>query len=173
MFYNYKFSHTLHSGAAWKKNNNCASLGVFLLWTFPLEKAAEVTTVWLKKPWGGGVGVGTVIYIYSLPRHLGGCYPGGLCGSSLKHTHTFFLNSEYQHTLADFDTATYRLWVMCSLTVKTGWVDAGTWMPSGIKHYYTFETLLHQRRLCTGTELSRGKKAWKAKKIKVEKVLFC
>lgn len=35
------------------------------------------------------------------------------------------------------------------LTVKTGWVDAGTWMPSGIKHYYTYETLLDQRGLPT------------------------
>ncbi len=28
------------------------------------------------------------------------------------------------------------------LTVKMGWVDAGTWIPCGIKHYYTSETLL-------------------------------
>lgn len=70
-------------------NNNCASVGVFLLRAFPLEKAAALK--WRLFGWRnpGGVGVGTVIYIYSLPRHLGGCYPGGLCGSSLKHTHLF------------------------------------------------------------------------------------
>lgn len=40
----------------------------------------------------------TVIYIYGLPTHLGGCYPGGLCWSS----HTFF---QLEYTVADFDSA--------------------------------------------------------------------
>lgn len=56
------------------------------------------------------------------------------------------------------------------LTVKTGWVDAGTWTPSGIKHYYTSETLLDQRGLCT-----TGLNSWKdlkVRQIKVENCIF-
>lgn len=146
-----------------------ASPAVLVLWAFLLEKVsgAEAMTVWLKKPWG--VGVVTVIYIYSLSRHLGGCYPGGLCGSSLKHTHLFFSTPSINtHWLTLIQP--HKGCESCALlTVKTGWVDAGTWMPSGIKHYYTFETLLRQRRLCTGTELSRIKKI-KNKKSNLEKV---
>lgn len=61
---------------------------------FPFEesKRREVKPAWLKKPRRGVV---TVIFIYSLPRHLQGCYPGGLCWSSQKNSH-LFRNSEYQ-----------------------------------------------------------------------------
>lgn len=50
------------------------------------------------------------------------------------------------------------------LTVKTGWVDAGTWMPCGIKHYYTSETLLDHRGLS-----GIGFKDLKVRRITVEK----
>lgn len=111
----------------------------FSLWS---EQKKRSEAAWLKKPWRGVV---TVIYIYSLPRHLGGCYPGGLCWSSQKHSHLFL------RLTVSIDTG----WLWFShikvvshvlLTVKTGWADAGTWMPSGRKHYYTFWNFIRPER---------------------------
>lgn len=62
-----------------KKNLSCQqyfALALSRIFPFEERRRREVKPVWLKKPWRGVV---TVIYIYSLPRHLGGCYPGGLC----------------------------------------------------------------------------------------------
>lgn len=137
-----------------KKKTFLASNTLSRIFPFEERRRREVKPVWLKKPWRGVV---TVIYIYSLPRHLGGCYPGGLCWSSQK------LLTPFSQLWVSIDTA----WLWFShievvshvlLTVKTGWVDAGTWMPSGIKHYYTSETLLDQKELSLPKVLNSQKR---------------
>lgn len=90
-------------------NNNCASVGVFLLRAFPLEKAAALK--WRLVGWrnpGGGVGGWgwELSFIFTAFLDTSGAVIQVASVEALWSTHTFFLNSEYQQTLADFDTAT-------------------------------------------------------------------
>lgn len=71
-------------------------------------------------------------HIYSFPRHLGGCYPGGLCWNPRKH-------SPFSQHGVSIDTAWiwFSQWVMCFSLLKRVGLMLELECPQGRAHIYT------------------------------------